>query len=32
MPYGLGQFPKTPFADPRDKALELPNLEAISDM
>jgi hypothetical protein len=26
MPYGLGQFLKTSFADRHDKALELPNL------
>jgi hypothetical protein len=26
MPYGLDQFPKIPFADRHDKALELPNL------
>jgi hypothetical protein len=32
MPYGLGQFPKTPFADRHDKALELPDLQGISDM
>jgi hypothetical protein len=32
MPYGLGQLPKTPFADSHDKALELPHLLGISDM
>jgi hypothetical protein len=32
MSYGLSQFPKTPFADRHDKALELPNLYGISDM
>jgi hypothetical protein len=30
MPYGLGQFPKAFFADPRQSFG--PNLEGISDM
>jgi hypothetical protein len=32
MPYGLGQFSKTPFADRHGKALELPNLKGMSGM